>query len=192
MKEIVIWLLVTAILVVLFLIMMGVAIVKKNKRLAVLSIVPVVVAMISAGVALFKIMNKGYKRAKQITWENPFKERTGGEIYTALFEQSPNNCVTVQNKKDQYVPGLDCCIWLEFSTCPAELKRILQQEDYTMKIQNSAAINISGDNEKPAWWKPEQLGDTVLFFSCDIEGKRLQQLISSKDSTKVFYCDMLY
>lgn len=192
MKDIIIWLAVTGLLLLLFILMLFIAIVRKSKRLAVWSVLLVFICVITGGITVYKMINKSYYTIKNIEPGNPFKARTGKEIYIALFKKPDDDCVSVANYKDQYIPGLDCCIWLEFSTCPKELNRIIKQEKYEFQKTSSAHINISGDSKKPEWWKPEQLGDSVLFFRHGYEGRRLQQLLSSTDSTKVFYCDMLY
>lgn len=192
MKDIVIWLTVTGLLLLLFAVMLLIAIVRRSKRLAVWSVLPVFIAVITGGITIYKMINKSYYAIKNAETVNPFKARTGKEIYLAHFKKPVNDCVAVTNNKDQYIPGLDCCIWLEFSTCPQELERIIQQEKYELQKIKTAQVDISGDSEKPGWWKPAQLGDSILFFRHDDAGRRLQQLLCSTDSTKVLYCDMLY
>ncbi|MFT3704067.1 MAG: hypothetical protein QM802_16995 [Agriterribacter sp.] len=192
MKDAILWIIVTALLALLFVILLFIAIIRKNKRLAVWSVLPVFLCVITATIAGYKILKRSYYAVRDAKLENPMKPRTAEEIYTALFNKAGSDCVKVLNKKDQYVPGLDCCIWLEFTTCPQELERVLAQRKYELTRTNKALLHISGDNEKPGWWKPEQMGDTVLFFRYDNPGRQLIQLISSTDSTKVFYCDMLY
>jgi hypothetical protein len=192
MKDIVIWLIITGSLLLIFVLMLFIAIVRKSKRLAVWSVLPVLISVLTGGFTVYKMINRSYYAIKNIKAGNPFKARTGKEIYVALFKKPDNDCVSVANYKDQYIPGLDCCVWLELYTCPQELARIINQEKYESEKISSSYINISGNNEKPEWWKPAQLGDSVLFFRHDYEGRRLQQLLSSVDSTKVFYCDMLF
>lgn len=63
-----------------------------------------------------------------------FKARTGNEIYNAMFGNPVDKCTKVINHKDQIVPRLDCCIWLEFQTCSTELSRIVTQQH--LKRQN--------------------------------------------------------
>ncbi len=192
MKDIVIWIIITGTMLLLFVLILFIAIVQKNKRLAVWSVLPVLIGVAAGGITIYKMISKSYHTIKHADLNNPFKARTGKEIYTTLFKKPENDCLTVTNKKDQYVPGLDCCIWLEFSTCPQELERVIQQEKYDVQKTNSAFVSISGDNEKPYWWKPTQSGDSIFFLQHNYDGRRLQQLLFSKDSTKVLYCDMLY
>lgn len=191
MKDIVIWIIITGTMLLLFVLILFIATVRKNKRLAVWSVLPVLIGVTAGGITIYKMISKSYYTIKHANLNNPFKARTGKEIYTTLFKKPENDCLTVTNKKDQYVPGLDCCIWLEFSTCPQELERVIQQEKYDVQKTSSAFVSISGDNEKPDWWKPTQSGDSV-FLQHNYDGRRLQQLLFSKDSTKVLYCDMLY
>ncbi|MDO9374712.1 MAG: hypothetical protein Q7T76_09850, partial [Ferruginibacter sp.] len=52
------------------------------------------------------------------------------KVYELLFKKSPASCVTFVNFKDQVVPKIDCCIWMEARLCPGELTRILALKKY--------------------------------------------------------------
>ena len=125
---------------------------------------------------------------------NAFRPRSGIEIYTALFGQPNDNCVTVTNKKDQVVPRLDCCIWLEFTTCPTELKRVISQYPYkaTKHLSADTSSYLPTYSPRPFWWTPQTLGDSITImqdFNFD-NPNRDKVLIFSRDSSHVYYCDM--
>jgi hypothetical protein len=137
---------------------------------------------------------KAYNKVKNVKLDNPFKARTGNEIYTALFGPPEQNCVEVINKMDQTVPRLDSCIWLEFKTCPSEVKRILARSH--MKSQVLALADTSryfpSYSPRPEWFEPAALGDSIILlrhYNPD-NPNRDQILLFSKDSTHAFYCDM--
>jgi hypothetical protein len=134
---------------------------------------------------------KAYTRIKNV--KLPIRERSGNEIYNALFGSPEQTCVNVRNKKDQFIPRLDCCIWLEFTTCSAELRRIIAQQPYNQSLISTAdTLAIPDYSPRPEWFKPALLGDSIISlrnYKSD-NPNRDQLLIFSKDSTHVFYCDM--
>ena len=123
-----------------------------------------------------------------------FKPRTGSEIYYALFGKPVDNCSKVINQKDQIVPRLDCCIWLQFQTCPKELNRIIKQQSFkaTTFFSMDTTSYMPDYNPKPPWWKPQVLGDSVIVlrnFNFDNPNRDII-LIFARDSSNVFYCEM--
>ena len=165
-------------------------VIKKRKRSIYISIVFLLLTL-GAGIwtgVLFA--SKAYNKVKDVKLTNPFKARTGLEIYTALFGAPKQNCVEVINKTDQLVPRLDCCIWLEFTTCPAELQRVIALAPY--KASTYIAGDISGYSPRPKWFNPGILGDSVIMLRNydPADPNHDQLLFISRDSTHAFYCDM--
>lgn len=122
------------------------------------------------------------------------RPRSGIEIYSAIFGKPGNNCVIVINKMDHIVPRLDCCIWLEFRTCPAELKRIISQDSYKRlrHFSKDTGLYIPDYGARPEWWSPQGLGDSVTVmqkFGID-NPNRDKIFVFSEDSSHVYYCDM--
>jgi len=123
-----------------------------------------------------------------------FEPRTGNEIYKALFGKPVDTCGKVINQKDQVVPRLDCCIWLEFKTCSKELDRLITQQHFkTTKYNSVDTTNYIPDySPKPLWWTPQLLDDSIIVsrdFNFD-NPNRDKILIFAKDSSHAFYCDM--
>jgi hypothetical protein len=116
------------------------------------------------------------------------------EIYTTIFDRPARNCVEVLNRMDQMVPRLDCCIWLEFKTCPAELKRIIGKGNFSQRTSpaSDSTIDIPPFQPAPSWWKPSILGDGLVQVADQTPDNpnRALILLFSKDSTHAFYCDM--
>jgi hypothetical protein len=135
-----------------------------------------------------------YNKVKSVKLDNPFKGRSGSEIYEALFGAPQQNCVQVINKKDQLVPRLDCCIWLEFKSCPTELRRIIAQGEYKKSVMaaKDTTSYIPNYSPRPEWFKPAILGDSIVILQHynPENPNRDQILFISKDSTRAFYCDM--
>ena len=123
-----------------------------------------------------------------------YQPRTGEKIYSVLFGPSVTNCSKIINLTDQIVPRLDCCIWLEFQTCPAELRRIIALQNYTSTTFRSGDLDqhLPGYSPRPDWWKPAKLNSTItLLQSYKPENpNRDKILIFAADSTHVYYCDM--
>jgi hypothetical protein len=137
--------------------------------------------------------SKAYTRVKNVNL-HLLRERSGREIYQALFGTPEHDCVIVRNKKDQVIPRLDCCIWLEFTTCPDELRRIIAQQQFNQSIISTSdtVAPLPDYNPRPEWFKPKLLGNSINIlrhYNSD-NPNRDQLLLFSKDSTHVFYCDM--
>ncbi len=119
--------------------------------------------------------------------------RSGSNIYTAVFGKPTENCVKVINSTDQMVPRLDCCIWLEFRTCPNELRRIARMQYYISLYIAATDTRDYGTvlGAEPDWWKPYVLGDTIYYLT-DItpQSTEVHYLLFAKDSTHALYCDM--
>lgn len=113
------------------------------------------------------------------------------EVYTALFKKSLDSCVTVINFKDQIIPKIDCCIWMELKMCPTELKRILNLRQYkSSALDKLDSINfISSFKDKPLWWAPQELGDSITKYYIKFNQDNEQTIIINDDSSHIYLCD---
>lgn len=113
------------------------------------------------------------------------------EIYTLLFKKPLDSCVTVLNLKDQVIPKIDCCIWMELSLCPEELNRIINLKKYeTSQYNNSdSLIFLKTFGDRPVWWTPQSLGDSILKLTIKFNEANQQTLFYAKDSSHVYLCD---
>lgn len=120
------------------------------------------------------------------------KPRNGIEIYTSLFSKPIAPCVDIVQHHDQITPRVDCCIWLEFYTCPEELARISAQHPYRVSKVSTrdTSQNKPYGNERPIRWKPSMLGDSIWVYRKDDNANRVLFMLVSKDSTHVLYQDM--
>ena len=187
MKEIIIWSIVSGTFFVTFLLILLIGIFKKNRSAIIGSIFTLAAAFFSASWTVYLVVNKSYKKVAKT-----LKPRTGEEIYSALFGKPENECLKVLNYQDQIVPKVDYAIWLEFETCPQELKRILNQHEFTMNKVPKSGVNQIGPSENNNWFNPQTLGDSLLVFVYEKdEYGNGQTIYSSLDSTKVFCIDIL-
>ena len=187
MKEIFIWLIGSGLLFIGFLTTLIFGLVKKKRKIVFTSIA---VFLICAGCGIwtaYLFVSKSYRHIN-----NSFQPRTGEEIYTALFGKTNGQCVKVLNYQDQVVPKIDYAIWLNFTSCPNELSRILQQKKYQFEKQSTQGWNTQQPNANNMWFKPENLGDSVLVFEFKLgEYGNGQKIYSNLDSTEVFCVDIL-
>lgn len=185
----------------LFIVLLFVGIVKKRRKPIYISLIFFLLAIPAGLYTSFLFAQKAYKKIKTTKIENPFK-RTGMEMYTAVLGKPETNCVTVINSQDAYIPRIDCCIWLEFTTCPKELARIIAYNELKAEetgswydgVKDSAAVfdEIPDYSPKPTWFEPKNLGagyKRARKFSPDDPNRDLI-LLFSKDSTHAYYCDM--
>ena len=112
-------------------------------------------------------------------------------VYGVLFGKPQDNCVSVINLKDQVIPAIDCCIWMELQMCPAELKRILALRNYTMaSVNTSDSLNyLNPFKDRPSWWTPELLGDRLIKYQVVFNESKQQTLFINLDSTHLYLCD---
>jgi hypothetical protein len=177
--------LITVALLLLFIILLLIGIVKKNRKAVYLAIFFFILSIPSGIYTGFLFARKAYQTIKTTKIENPLK-RSGMKMYTALLGKPETNCVTVINSQDQYIPKIDCCIWLEFSTCPAELTRIIAKQPY-----KQVAYYLPSYGPAPEWFTPKDLGAGAVMLQHSPDPNHEYLLYFSKDSTHAYYCDML-
>ncbi|MBK8613367.1 MAG: hypothetical protein IPN85_07710 [Flavobacteriales bacterium] len=155
------------------------------------------VAFVVAAVTVFLVGGYcGFRAVHEILQRSRTKlalalePRSGPEIYAALFGGSVGDCVVITDHQDQVVPKLDTAIRLRMRTCPAELKRILQQGPYILERSAIAAVLVEA--EPPDRFAPALLGDTILRFQWTItEGKQWRTIYAKPDSTEAICVDVL-
>lgn len=186
------WIGTTIALLLLFLLLLVMSIYQKKKSLALISLIPLVISLITGSISLYFIFKATYTKVSGRV-EKALEPRTGVQIYTSLFGNSVDACSKIINAKDAVVPVIDCCIWLEFSTCPGEAARIIAQNNYQSALLAKKEIQFAepGIAEKPNWFAPASLGDSALVFkSIRTQEKRETLLFLSTDSSRAFYCDL--
>lgn len=112
-------------------------------------------------------------------------------VYSVLFAKPIENCVRVINFKDQVISKIDCCIWMELQLCPSELKRIIALRNYTKARLNKSdsLIFLKSFNDRPLWWAPQLLGDSLIKYNIKFNQDKEQTLFLGLDSTHVYLCD---
>lgn len=112
------------------------------------------------------------------------------EVYAVLFNNSMDSCVTPINFKDQVIPKIDCCIWMELKVCPKELNRMIGLKNYTKSsVYPNSNIFLNSFVDRPSWWRPQILGDTLTKYYIKFNQGNEQTLIFGDDSTHLFICD---
>lgn len=118
------------------------------------------------------------------------RPKKAGAVYTLLFKSPKDSCLTVHNFKDQVIPKIDCCIWMELKICPTELVRILSGKKYTETIFKSGSITfLSAFRDRPSWWTPQILGNTITKANIRFDQDNEQTLFFGEDSSHVYLCD---
>lgn len=186
----------------LFIVLLFVGIVKKRRKPIYISLIFFLLAIPAGLYTSFLFAQKAYKKIQTIKIENPLT-RSGMEMYTAVLGKPETNCVTVINSQDAYIPKVDCCIWLEFTTCSKELARIIASKELKLihaetRYPGDSSVAVNNENSfpnyspKPNWFVPENLGAGYLTFQKYNPDDPNHDLILffSKDSTRGYYCDM--
>ncbi|MBC6490689.1 hypothetical protein BC349_19655 [Flavihumibacter stibioxidans] len=144
----------------------------------------------------FIAIGKAYKMVNDILPDSIgiLKPRNPVDAYLSIFGPANETCVKTLNFTDQIVPRLDCCIWIEFKTCPKEIERIISLNSY--KVSEHASLDtlnyLPTYTPRPYWWQLQTLGQNVIVFRDDSKLPNHDKiLIISTDSSHGFYCDML-
>lgn len=187
MKEIIVLTIISGLLFFTFLVTIILGFTKKSKKLKMTSLFVLFVFIVCAGWTGYRIGSKTYNKIA----EN-LRQRTGKEIYESLFGKSQTDCNKILNYQDQVIPKIDYAIWLQFETCPAELKRILSLRNFKSEIVSTRKWDTDASLANENWFKPESLGDSIIVsvYRKDDYGNE-QYIYSSLDSTKVFVKDIL-
>ncbi|MCF1714960.1 hypothetical protein L0U88_10010 [Flavihumibacter sp. RY-1] len=188
------WILLTIGLFLGFISILVISIYQKRKSLALLSLIPLGLSFITGSISLYHILSKTYQKVAGKV-EKAIEPRPGVAIYTDLFGNSNVSCIQVINSKDRVVPVVDCCIWLEFTTCPEEAARIIAQHPYQSTKLNKEGLRFAEPavEEKPSWFAPASLGDSALAFKfTNPKGKTEELLFLSPDSTRGYYCNLRF
>jgi len=119
------------------------------------------------------------------------KPKSAEEVYSLLFRKAADNCLNVVNFKDQFIPKIDCCIWMELNVCPKEFLRIINLKNYkeTILTRSDSAIFLQSYSDRPAWWAPQKLGDSLTKLNIVFNEDNEQSLFFGKDSMHIFLCD---
>ena len=144
-------------------------------------IIPGVLCLMGATVCAGVVVTKAVQRAVNNA-QDALAPRPGAEIYAALFGK-PEACVQVIDAQDQIIPKLDSAIRLRVNTCPAEVRRVLQQYTYELKVE-------AADQDTTDRFSPHTFGDSVLTFTTTIvEGRNWRTLMIARDSTRMVVVD---
>ena len=113
------------------------------------------------------------------------------EVYELLFSKPADSCMRVINFKDQLIPKIDCCIWMELELCPPELTRIILLKKYqvTRYSKPDSLYFLSSFSGRPAWWIPQAIGDSVTKCNIKWNADKEQSLFFGNDSMHVYVCD---
>ena len=188
MKELITLIIFSGLAFLLFILTIIIGWKRKNKRIKLLSFSLFLAFICLTSWTVYKFANKTYNKVT-----DSLKPRTGAEIYDALFDKRQTNCIKILNYQDQVVPKIDYAIWLNFQTCPNELKRILDRHKFNVeKLSTAKWDGKIPYGETLKWFNPTTLGDTIMVYEYSTDdGRNVQTIWSSLDSTKVFVRDIL-
>jgi len=180
MTEIYFWGKISVAFFTLFLVALILSMAKRQVKTIYFSLILFLGGLCTGGFAVYHFISKSYKNIREMG-----RERSGEEIYAALFGPSVTACVEILHYQDQIIPRIDDGIRLFYHTCPEEIQRVLAQEPYEKKVEKNDGDPVFAD------W-PVLPGDSLLVFSnISFDGQRFRCFYLSPDSTKVYYTDLL-
>lgn len=144
-------------------------------------IIPGVLCLMGATVCAGVVVTKAVQRAVHHA-QDALAPWPGAAIYAALFGK-PEACLEVIDAQDQIIPKLDAAIRLRVNTCPTEVRRVLRQYTYELKM-------AAADRDTTDRFSPSTFGDSVLTFTTTIvEGRHWRTLLISRDSARMIVVD---
>jgi hypothetical protein len=119
------------------------------------------------------------------------RQKKAEEVYALLFKKSVDNSLKIINFKDQVIPKIDCCIWMEVKLSPTELGRVIHLKKYKeAKLTKSDSLDfLASFGDRPKWWTPQILGDSVFKLNIKFDQDNEQTLFFSNDSSHIYLCD---
>ncbi|CAN5539789.1 hypothetical protein BH10BAC3_BH10BAC3_14370 [soil metagenome] len=89
------------------------------------------------------------------------------EIYQLLFKKAIDSSISIIHLQDQVIPKIDCCIWIQLKVGPNELNRMLLVRKYKHSFyrQPDSTNFLQPFSDKPTWWRPQTIGDTITKAS---------------------------
>jgi hypothetical protein len=160
---------------------------KRFKQLLYVALASLLLCILVAGWAAYRTFSNSYRHVAEAV-----RPRRGAEIYQALFGQSPVACTRVLAAQNQVVPRIDDAIWLHFTTCPGEFKRLVTRYPFDGGKEPTAQwLEQIPGAQNISWFRPQAMGDTILVYEYATERSRnIQTFWASRDSTEVFYRDI--
>jgi hypothetical protein len=154
-----------------------------------------VIAVLSVNMLLivFLTLNIGFEKLSShilrvISNSTP---KESDEIYSVLFGKPNDSCVVIVNIKDQLIPKIDCCIWMELKLCSSEVDRILisrKYENSTYHLRDTTML-LKSFVGRPDWWDLELAGDSIVKSFIRFKNNNQQTLFFGKDRSRVYVCD---
>lgn len=187
MKQLIILSVITGLAFLLFMVVLILGVVKKDKTMQIISIVLFISFVASGGYTAYCFASKAYHKV-----DETLKPRTGDQIYDALFDKRQYDCVKVIHSRDQVVPKIDYAIWLYFETCPQEFKRLLGRHEFLVTRVAAKSFDTTIPlQEGIEWFKPASLADTIVVYEYAAANSRsIQTFWATPDSTKVYCRDI--
>ncbi len=113
------------------------------------------------------------------------------EVYTVLFKTPLDSGMTIVNLKDQVIPVVDCCIWMEVKISPNELNRIANLKKYAISVysRSDSLTFLREFGDRPTWWTPQHLGDSLTKLSIIFSQENQQSIFFGADSSHAYICD---
>ena len=94
------------------------------------------------------------------------RPKTQDEVYSIIFKRAKDSCVTIVNFKDQEIPKVDCCVWMELKTCRRELDEILKSKKYEIASfpVNDRTKIFESFPDRPQWCCVSCQTTTLAYF----------------------------
>ena len=176
MSQFILLYILAGLLIVAFGVLLILGIIQKHKVKIIFSVFFFIGAGLSAGYATHLLMKK------VITL--PGFKSSGTELYAENFGDTSNYCISVINKKEGIFPARNT--WLEFTSCPGEMERIMNRKNYEHQvIRSDDSGYLNRFPEAPHWWHPSTLGDSVHLLQDGLLSPTYRQVvIFSLDTTR--------
>jgi hypothetical protein len=121
-----------------------------------------------------------------------FRPRTGSEIYSVIFGRDNHSCVNILNSHDASLPILDPDIYMELTTCPAEINRIIKLRPYPMFQMDNHPYDMINFQPPGDWFNPEKMGNKLLVLTWKPDSNYVKGLYMfiSPDSSHAYIAEV--
>lgn len=150
------WIIVSALLLLLFLTFMVLGVIRQKVNLVIAGVACLLLLMGTGSVAAWKLVQGTASLVAEAA-----KEHTGPQIYASILGQ-PSACVQVFASSSPIITTRPHVVSACFATCPQEAARALRAHPFEVIKIPWSSVNGQGPIYCDTYFSPERFGDTLL------------------------------
>lgn len=157
MTGIIPWISAAVLFLLLFIVLLLLGIIRKKVNLVIGAVACFLLFGVAGGVAAYQTLRRTIRLASDIG-----TRRDGIQIYSDILGAPVNDCVKIYASSDPIIPTIDDPVSACFSTCPAEVRRVLAAKSFEIVKRPTADIAFDAEQCCDNYFSYARFGDTLL------------------------------